>query len=237
MPEKFRTVPQLVRMVEQFRESTLPKQVLFTNGCFDLLHPGHVFLLNECRQELDKVDPEGKIIVAINTDDSVRRIKGPTRPIYRQGDRLMMLAALETVDYITVFSDETPLNLILALKPDYLVKGVGDEETVVGEENMPSWDGKTLKIDKLFGYSTTKLITRLQTDGLVYGTESREQSLEDALRWALEAGKFHNIFFKFRGRTDGKLECLSCHSAADKAEDVKHLHSCKYHTYSSLLKK
>lgn len=131
------------------------QNVVFTNGCFDLLHIGHITLLEAARREGDR------LIVAINSDASVSGLKGPSRPIVGEQERGRILAALAAVDAVVVFDDPTPLALIEALRPDVIVKG-GDysEETVVGAKEVRSWGGRVKIIPTVEGFSTTKLIAK-----------------------------------------------------------------------------
>lgn len=131
------------------------ERVVFTNGCFDLLHIGHITLLEDARREGDR------LIVAINSDASVQKLKGPTRPIVGERERGRILAALAVVDAVVVFNDPTPLPLIEALRPDVIVKG-GDynEDTVVGAKEVRSWGGRVKIVPTVEGFSTTKLIER-----------------------------------------------------------------------------
>ncbi len=130
-------------------------KVAFTNGCFDLLHVGHITVLEQARRTGDK------LIVAINSDASVSRLKGPTRPIVGERERGRVLAALACVDAVVVFDEPTPMELILAAKPDVLVKG-GDYtiETVVGHEAVASWGGQVRIVPTVEGHSTTRLIEK-----------------------------------------------------------------------------
>ena len=129
------------------------RTVVFTNGCFDLLHPGHHHLLNEARREGDL------LVVAVNSDSSIRRLKGEGRPRIREGDRIKMLAGLEAVDYVILFEEDTPLHLVEELVPDVLVKG-GDyrDEAVVGQDIVEKNGGRMVFIDRLPGLSTTELL-------------------------------------------------------------------------------
>jgi D-beta-D-heptose 7-phosphate kinase/D-beta-D-heptose 1-phosphate adenosyltransferase len=131
------------------------ERVVFTNGCFDLLHIGHITLLEQARRCGDR------LIVAINSDASVSCLKGPSRPIVRQGDRARVLAALAAVDAVVVFDESTPLELILAVQPDVLVKG-GDykAETIVGASEIQSWGGEVRIVPLVEGFSTTRLIEK-----------------------------------------------------------------------------
>jgi rfaE bifunctional protein nucleotidyltransferase chain/domain len=130
--------------------------VVFTNGVFDLLHPGHVDILSAARAEGDR------LIVGINSDDSVRRLKGPTRPVRAERDRAYVVAALECVDCVVVFGEDTPLELIVALKPDVIAKG-GDynEGSVVGASEVKSWKGRVVIVPLTPGHSTTSIIEKL----------------------------------------------------------------------------
>lgn len=131
------------------------QQIVFTNGCFDLLHIGHITLLEDARREGER------LIVAINSDSSVRGLKGPTRPIVGEHERARVLAALAAVDAVVVFDDPTPLHLIQSLRPDVIVKG-GDytEDTVVGAKEVRSWGGRVKIVPIVKGFSTTKLIAK-----------------------------------------------------------------------------
>jgi D-beta-D-heptose 7-phosphate kinase/D-beta-D-heptose 1-phosphate adenosyltransferase len=131
--------------------------VVFTNGCFDLLHVGHVRYLQAARALGDA------LVVGLNADASVRRIKGPRRPVTPQRERAEVLAALECVDYVTIFAADTPLALIRRVGPDVLVKG-GDwpPERIVGREAVLARGGRVLSIPLVPGRSTTGLIERLR---------------------------------------------------------------------------
>ena len=128
--------------------------VVFTNGCFDLLHMGHVRYLRQAR-ELGHC-----LVVAINSDDSVRRLKGPSRPVIGEEERGAMLAALECVDYVTVFDEDTPIPLLELLRPDWLVKG-GTTGEIVGQPLVESYGGKVCRMDVVEGLSTTQIIDRI----------------------------------------------------------------------------
>ena len=131
--------------------------VVFTNGVFDLLHPGHIDVLLGARQQGDA------LVVGINSDDSVRRLKGPDRPVRVVAERCYVLAALEMVDTVVVFEQDTPLDLIQALKPDVLVKGGDyDADGVVGAPEVREWGGKVVIIPLTPGHSTTTTIERLR---------------------------------------------------------------------------
>ena len=131
------------------------ERVVFTNGCFDLLHIGHITLLEQARRCGDK------LIVAINSDASVSSLKGPTRPIVSERERARVLAALAAVDAVVIFDESTPLDLIVAVQPNVLVKG-GDynAEAVVGAREMQSWGGEVRIVPLVEGFSTTRLIEK-----------------------------------------------------------------------------
>ncbi|HZW91429.1 MAG TPA: bifunctional D-glycero-beta-D-manno-heptose-7-phosphate kinase/D-glycero-beta-D-manno-heptose 1-phosphate adenylyltransferase HldE [Candidatus Eremiobacteraceae bacterium] len=132
------------------------QNIVFTNGCFDLLHMGHIALLEDARHEGDR------LIVAVNSDTSARRLKGPTRPIVGERERARILAALAAVDAVVIFDDPTPLRLVETLRPDVIVKG-GDyrEEAVVGGKEVRSWGGRVKIVPTVKGFSTTELIAKL----------------------------------------------------------------------------
>jgi rfaE bifunctional protein nucleotidyltransferase chain/domain len=132
-------------------------RVAFTNGVFDLLHPGHVDLLRHARAQGDV------LIVGVNSDASVRRLKGPDRPIRSEEDRAYVLAALRDVDAVVLFSEDTPLELIRHLRPDVLVKGADyTPDTVVGRADVESWGGRVEIAPLRPGHSTTALVERLR---------------------------------------------------------------------------
>ena len=131
-------------------------KVGFTNGCFDLLHPGHVSLLAQAKAACDR------LIVGLNTDASVQRLKGPTRPVQKEVARATVLASLSSVDLVVLFDEETPLDLIKAFRPDVLVKGADYTiETVVGSDVVLGYGGKVLLAQLKAGQSTTNLIGRM----------------------------------------------------------------------------
>lgn len=136
-----------------FRHRKTGKNIVFTNGCFDLLHVGHARYLREAKGKGDI------LVVGVNSDDSVRRLKGPSRPLVPEGDRAEMVAALGVVDYVTVFGEDTPAELIAAVGPDVLVKG-GDYrvEEVAGRESVEAAGGRVVIVPLIGGRSTTRLI-------------------------------------------------------------------------------
>lgn len=132
-------------------------RLVFTNGVFDLLHPGHVDVLLASRRQGDA------LVVGLNSDESVKRLKGPERPIRSLPDRAYVLAALSMVDAVVAFEQDTPLELILRLRPDVLVKG-GDYtvETIVGAQEVQGWGGRVAVVPLTPGQSTTSIIQRLR---------------------------------------------------------------------------
>ena len=130
----------------------------FTNGCFDLLHPGHVSLIAQARRKCDR------LIVGLNSDASVVRLKGKGRPVQNEASRATVLASLADVDAVVVFGEDTPLELIRALKPDILIKGADySVDEVVGAEDVKSWGGEVVLAELLDGHSTTATIQRLES--------------------------------------------------------------------------
>jgi len=134
------------------------KIIVFTNGCFDVIHRGHIEYLEFCKSQGDVV------VIGLNSDNSVKTIKGPTRPINNQHDRVSVLAALEMIDYITVFDEPDPLNLIKKIKPDVLVKGQDwAEKGVVGREFVESCGGKVVLAPLVEGKSSTVTIEKMKS--------------------------------------------------------------------------
>jgi len=135
---------------------TQGKRVVFTNGCFDVLHPGHIAYLNESKALGDI------LVVGLNDDGSIQRLKGSSRPINPLADRACMLSALKSVDMVVAFTEDTPLNLIASLLPDVLVKG-GDykADDIVGADAVRTHGGKVVVVPFLDGYSSTRLIKRI----------------------------------------------------------------------------
>ncbi len=136
------------------------RRIVFTNGCFDLLHPGHIRCLEQARSMGDL------LIVALNSDASVRELKGPDRPLIPEQERAEILAALEAVDYVVVFDDTTPQRLIARLLPDVLVKG-GDwgPDEIIGREEVEAAGGRVVSIPVEPGYSTSNLLERIRSSG------------------------------------------------------------------------
>jgi D-beta-D-heptose 7-phosphate kinase/D-beta-D-heptose 1-phosphate adenosyltransferase len=149
--------------------------LVFTNGCFDLLHPGHVEYLHEARALGDV------LVVGLNTDDSVRRLKGPDRPFNDQASRATVLAGLASVDAVSLFDEDTPAELIQALEPDVLVKG-GDyaPEEVVGARAVRQGGGEVRILPFRKGYSTTALVERIRRGVGREGAPGRSPEAGDA---------------------------------------------------------
>lgn len=148
---KILTLSELLKVLHNLQN----KKVVFTNGCFDILHPGHIMYLQKAAECGDV------LIVGVNSDDSVRRLKGSTRPVNKEADRLAVLAGLQSVRYLVIFDENTPENLIRLIKPDVLVKGADYEEKfIVGAEYVKSYGGEVVLIPILEGYSTTNIIQR-----------------------------------------------------------------------------
>jgi D-beta-D-heptose 7-phosphate kinase/D-beta-D-heptose 1-phosphate adenosyltransferase len=151
IPEKIFSAVQIVQKVAQWR---LPgKKIAFTNGVFDILHPGHIFSLSQAAKEADF------LIVGLNADASVKRLKGETRPVNNQDSRALLLASLLMVDAVVIFEEDTPLELIKAIMPDVLVKG-GDYtvEQIAGATEVIANGGRLVINPILEGFSTTKII-------------------------------------------------------------------------------
>lgn len=140
-----------------FLETNKGKKIVFTNGCFDILHRGHVTYLAEAKKLGDL------LVIGLNSDASVKRLKGPERPINNENDRRYVMSQLKSVDYVEIFTEDTPLNLILTVKPKVLVKG-GDWkiEQIVGGKEVQQMGGEVFSLNFVDGYSTTNLIEKIQ---------------------------------------------------------------------------
>ncbi len=155
MGKVIHAVQELIEVLRPIREH---KKIVFTNGCFDLLHVGHVRYLQEAKAQGDV------LVLGLNSDRSVKELKGPTRPIQKQEDRAEILAALESVDFVCVFDESTPIKLIEAITPDVLVKG-GDwkAEQIVGSEHVLKNGGEVKSLIFIDGKSTTKIVEKMQS--------------------------------------------------------------------------
>jgi len=151
---KIKSISGLKREIGKLKKRG--KKIVFTNGCFDLLHYGHAQYLQEAKNKGDV------LVVAVNSDASVRKIKGKLRPIVDQGNRLKLLSALESVDYVTLFNQATPLSVIQEIRPDVLIKGADwSKEKIVGSDFVKSYGGKVLTVKLVKGLSTTNLINKI----------------------------------------------------------------------------
>jgi len=155
IPHKILTRPELGKKLAQWR--ILGKTIAFTNGCFDILHAGHIASLTEAAQYADI------LIVGLNADASIKGLKGPNRPVNNEDARALLLASLTMVDVVVLFSEPTPLELVLYIKPDVLVKG-GDyqPEEIAGAKEVLSWGGKVMINPIVEGFSTTSIINKIQ---------------------------------------------------------------------------
>jgi D-beta-D-heptose 7-phosphate kinase/D-beta-D-heptose 1-phosphate adenosyltransferase len=167
--EKILDLERMVMRVAEWRAAG--ETIVFTNGCFDLLHVGHITLLEDCRRF------GSKLVLGLNADASICRLKGPTRPIVGERERAKVMAALAAVDAVVLFEEDTPLELIRALRPNVLVKG-GDYvvETVVGHEDVIAQGGRVEIVPTVEGFSTTNLVKKLT------GQPARSESVEEVKR-------------------------------------------------------
>lgn len=147
------TREELVRVRAEWKRAG--KKVVFTNGCYDILHPGHIRLLEAARSLGDI------LILALNTDASVRRIKGPSRPLISEDQRAELASALAAVDAVTFFDEETPRELIAAVLPDVLIKGADWAHFIAGREEVEAAGGQVLALPLEPGYSTTGILEEL----------------------------------------------------------------------------
>ena len=147
-------LPELIQKVSTWKQQK--QKIVFTNGCFDLLHAGHVTYLEAAKKRGDK------LILGLNTDRSVSALKGPARPVVNENDRARVLAALESVDAVILFDEDTPLNLISAIQPNIIAKGSDyTANQVVGGKEVLSWGGEIALIDLVAGRSTTGIINKM----------------------------------------------------------------------------
>lgn len=155
---KILLLPEALRLVNGWRLTD--QRIVFTNGCFDLLHPGHLRYLLEARAL------GHRLVVGLNSDASVRGLKGAGRPIMNEQARALLLACLLMVDLVVIFDEETPLSLIRAIQPDWLVKG-GDyrPEEIVGADEVLAWGGAVKVLSLIDGYSTTAIEARIRQQG------------------------------------------------------------------------
>ena len=153
-PDKILDLEHLLVRLAEWRANG--ERIVFTNGCFDILHVGHITLLEQCREFGDKV------VIGVNSDASVKGLKGPTRPVVGEKERARILAALGSTDAVIIFDQATPLELIRCLRPDVLVKG-GDytTSTIVGADDVTTWGGRVEIVPTVSGASTTNTIRKM----------------------------------------------------------------------------
>ena len=153
-PNKLLTCDQLLTWKNYWKFKD--NKIVFTNGCFDIIHPGHVRYLNEAKS-LGHI-----LVIGLNSDNSVKKLKGTNRPIHHQKDRADVLSALYCVDVVTIFEEDTPYNLIQMIKPDILVKGGDYEiEQIVGYDLVKSYGGEVTTIPFVEGHSTTSILEKI----------------------------------------------------------------------------
>jgi rfaE bifunctional protein nucleotidyltransferase chain/domain len=155
IPRKIYELPELLKLVGIWRFSG--KSIAFTNGCFDILHEGHIASLSEAAAEADL------LIVGVNSDASTRRLKGPGRPVNNEHSRALLLASLQIVDTVVIFEEDTPYELIVSIMPDVLVKG-GDYtiDTIVGAKEVIANGGRVVINPIVEGFSTTSIIEKIR---------------------------------------------------------------------------
>ncbi|MBI3609154.1 MAG: D-glycero-beta-D-manno-heptose 1-phosphate adenylyltransferase [Nitrospirae bacterium] len=151
---KIKTTRQLKPILSRLQRQG--RRIVFTNGCFDLIHIGHLRYLQRARRHGDY------LVVGINSDRSVRKIKGPLRPLLPQSERAEVLAALSCVDYVTIFDESDPLSVITALRPDVLIKGSDwDKNEIIGREVVERHGGRVRRVPFIKGVSTTRIIEKI----------------------------------------------------------------------------
>jgi D-glycero-beta-D-manno-heptose 1-phosphate adenylyltransferase len=153
----FYTREQLIEARQRWKQNG--QTVVFTNGCYDILHPGHIRLLEQARSLGDI------LILALNTDSSVQRLKGPSRPLISESERAELACALEAVDAVTLFDEDTPRELIAAVLPDILIKGADWAHFIAGREEVEAAGGKVLALPLEPGYSTTSMVDEILRRG------------------------------------------------------------------------
>lgn len=154
--KKIFTLPQMLAQIAAWR--VMDKTIAFTNGCFDILHEGHIYSLSQAAKEADF------LIVGVNSDKSTQKLKGPERPVNHEYSRALLLASLVIVDAVVIFEEDTPLELITAIEPDVLVKG-GDYtiEQIAGAKEVIALGGRVVINPIVEGFSTTGIIQRIKT--------------------------------------------------------------------------
>ena len=150
----FDEIEKYIKKIRRIKQNT----IAFTNGCFDIIHRGHVMYLEKAKDSADI------LVVGLNSDDSVTRLKGPGRPYISQQDRAYVLSRLESVDVVCIFEQDTPYELIKLVRPDYLVKGEDyTVDQIVGKDIVASYGGEVYTIPLLQGHSTSKILSKLKT--------------------------------------------------------------------------
>lgn len=158
METKIKSRNELIHIIKEFKKEG--KKIVFTNGCFDLLHAGHIHSFREAKKNGDV------LVVALNSDESVRSLKGVDRPFVPEDQRAQVIAAITYVDYVVIFNEIDPLSIVTELKPDVLVKGEDwAEGKVVGQEVVEAVGGKVIRIPLVKGVSTTNLIKKIKSSG------------------------------------------------------------------------
>lgn len=154
--KKIFTLPQLLAQLASWRVTD--KTIAFTNGCFDILHEGHIYSLSQAAQEADY------LVVGVNSDSSTKRLKGPERPVNHEHSRALLLASLAIIDAVVIFNEDTPFELITAVQPDVLVKG-GDYtiEQIVGSREVIANGGRVVINPIVEGFSTTGIIAQIKS--------------------------------------------------------------------------
>jgi rfaE bifunctional protein nucleotidyltransferase chain/domain len=152
---KIKTLAHAMPTISEWKKK---ETIVFTNGCFDLLHLGHIDYLSKAK------DLGSKLVIGLNSSDSIKRLKGPSRPINSNESRSFLLASLEFVDLVVLFEEETPINLISNILPNVLVKG-GDYtfDTIIGAKEVSDYGGEVKSIPFLEGYSTTNIVAKIQS--------------------------------------------------------------------------
>lgn len=154
MSGKILTLPEAIARARLLREAG--RRVVLTNGCFDLLHPGHVRYLAAARAEGDT------LMVAVNSDRSVGALKGPARPVVAEAERMEVVAALASVDYVFPFDEDTPAEIVRQIRPDVLVKGADwPADEIVGRDEVEAYGGRVVRIPVAEGFSTSGLVRRI----------------------------------------------------------------------------
>jgi len=155
MKNKIKKIESLKKLVSQLKAKG--KKIVFTNGCFDILHFGHIYYLSRAKKKGDI------LIIAVNSDKSIRKIKGPTRPVQNQKDRTGILSALEFVDFITIFNEANPYSVIKDLKPNVLVKGADwKKKDIIGADIVRKYGGRVCTIKFLPNRSTTRTLSKIK---------------------------------------------------------------------------